>query len=194
MKVKMSDVNKGIIKFLSKIEKIIPKKEIDPRLQTRLNKNNNHLETIEKLIKFITSGSVFWGRYDPSYKIHKLHMDYCNHNVYSYLYLFLLNKYKTLVGNEPFKVQSTDTKFIKNINGVEGVDRNPHYNNKNGFKISVEIDSNGIWFSLIIGYASESDYKIYLNNLDNRLIHVNTLKAKNSNKHKQYLMRIQRMT
>ena len=87
-----------------------------------------------------------------------------------------------------FKVHSTDTKFIKNYYGMEGVDRNPFYNNKNGLKLSTEVDLHGVWFSLMLCFASEADSKVVQENFKNRILKTVTENVKNNKKFKHYYL------
>lgn len=177
--------NKTIDYLLLKvIKKLSPVK--DPRLQT--NKRYEDIQYIQEILRFVSSGSVYWSKFKSALNIHRKHIEYCKLNVYGHLRSLLLNKYKKLVSNKVYKYQMTDTKFIKNYLGTEFVDRNPFYKNKKGFKISEEVDKNGVWFSLVVSFSSESDSKVMQENLNNRLIYINTLDVKDNNQHKQYYL------
>lgn len=170
--------------FLKIIKQISPLK--DQRRQT--NKKYEEFKYIREIIRFVTSGSVYWSKFKSHLDIHKKHRQYCKMNAYGYLRSYLLNKYKKLVPKKVYKTQMIDTKYIKNYLGTEYVDRNPYYKNKKGFKISEEVDGNGVWFSLTVSFSSESDGNIMSENLNNRWIHINTLDVKDNNQHKQYYL------
>jgi len=172
-------------KMFEKIIKLVAPYK-NPKQQT--SKKYNDIDFIRELIRFVKSGSTYWSKFDsPISGLHKKHKYYCSINAYAHLYLFLLTRYKKH-NNGALKIQSIDSKFVKNIMGTEYVDRNPHYKNKNGFKLSQEVDSNGVWYSTVIGHSSESDIKLAYVNYDNRILEINTLDASKNNKHKQYYL------
>lgn len=185
VKIRQDIVVNGISDLLTKIAgQVVPAK--DKRLQTNIKYRPE--EHNKAIVQFVCSGNVFWSRHTSSSMPHKTHMINCRYNAYAYLYAFLHDKYSCIVEPGHLKRQSTDTKFIKNIKGSEFVDQNPKYKNKNGFKISTEVDANGVWFSTTFAYATEADYKISIEEINNRLVIIDTLTASKNNKHKQYML------
>ena len=118
--------------------------------------------------KTLNKHSLFFAEYTIFKNVYALmHVEYSKYNSFS-----------------KFKYQSTDTSYIMNINGKEGLGRNTHFKNKNCYKISMIVDSNRIPHSTIITAGNHNDAKIGLTNIDTINEYIN---IKNGI-HKPYLL------
>jgi len=75
-------------------------------------------------------------------------------NIFQSAYKIALDRY---ISVNKLKIQSIDTSFVYNLNGVAKIGRNKYYKNKKCTKISSIVDRNGIPLSICIEAGNFSD-------------------------------------
>src|SRR5437868_12917783 len=103
-------------------------------------------------------------------QLNKKHLEYVNNGIYEKIYKHILELYFTIDKYEKLKIQSIDTKFVPNKLGTELVDRNVNYKSKQGLKIFVIVDKNGVILSICAAHGSEADNSILEVNIKNKII------------------------
>lgn len=110
--------------------------------------------------------------------VYKVYVKLNAFDIFKLSYVSLLNKYFKRSYNNKLRYISTDTSFIPNKKGKDLIGYNKFYaciiiifnydnNRKNGTKISLIADSNGIPFNLKCYRGNINDSKILLNHLKN---------------------------
>jgi len=87
---------------------------------------------------------------------------FAKNRIFENVYERLHKEYSKTNTSSKFKYQSTDTSYIMNLNGKENIGRNKHNKNKNCYKVSIIVDSNGIPHSTSIVAGNHNDAKIGL--------------------------------
>jgi hypothetical protein len=90
--------------------------------------------------------------------------------VYECLYRIVLLSYYSTNKFNKLKYQSIDSTFIKNLYGAEIYGRDVKYKSKNGIKISVIVDANGVPNSIAVAGANNHDSKIAMEQINNVLV------------------------
>ena len=157
-----------------------------------------HIETIIKAYIQFTKSSISYNDFiyhneenNEIIKGHSLWNHICffrSINLPKIIYERLLKKYLSKRRTSKLKYQSLDTTFVQNFECTEDVARNAFFKNKKGFKISTVVDANGIPLSVAIEPANRSDVKIGFENLELFMTETKTLKYKNHNRYKQYML------
>ena len=117
-------------------------------------------KNIVRCIIEIINNCMYWVRYKgivPGKYLNQCHNNYVKWGVYDCLYLILLEEYLSKDKFGKLKNQSIDTTFCTNLYGSEMIGRNIKYKSKNGIKISVKVDKNGVPFSLGIASGNQND-------------------------------------
>src|ERR1700677_1542377 len=130
------------------------------------------LDFINGIIDIINN-NTYWSRYKgtvPGKYLNKKHNEYCKIGVYECLYIIILNMYFNDSKYDKLKHQSIDTTFIRNLYGVEMIQRNPQYKSKNGIKVSSINDINGVAHSFAIGKGAVNDAKIAIEQLNHSFV------------------------
>jgi hypothetical protein len=133
----------------------------------------------------------YWNRYKGTISgkyLNKRHNQYCKWGVYECLYRIILLSYYSTNKFNKLKYQSIDSTFVKNLYGAEIYGRDIKYKSKNGIKISVIVDINGVPNSIAIAGANNYDSKIAMEQINNVLIETDTKSVENNNKYKQYII------
>ena len=102
---------------------------------------------------------------------------FANKKIFENVYEQMHEKYFKYNIPSKLKIQSIDTSYIMNFNGKEELGRNKHFKNKNCYKVSMIIDSNGIPHSTVVVSGNKNDAKIGEINIDvlnDRIIELNT--------------------
>ena len=113
----------------------------------------------QSLNQFI-SNSVYFSRFDGVVEgkyLNKIHLFLCRNDFYTSLYKHLLTIYFEIFGYESLEELSEDSTFIRNFNNSELKSRNPHYNNKPGFKAHIMNDSNRVVLSVVFSDSTDND-------------------------------------
>ena len=164
----------------------------DPRLQTNLN--NTTFDYVKAIFKFVRN-SVYWNRItefgnsnakNPGKLLNEKHMQFVKDGSYENLLYEITNLYFKDNKCTKLKDQASDTMFVKNKFGIQMVDRNKNYKNKNGIKVSNITADKGVQIALSFAIGSESDCVIIEDTLSNFFIDTMTEKYKNNNKFKQH--------
>jgi len=103
---------------------------------------------------------TYWTRYKGLISgkyLNQFHNLYSKLGVYDCLYFILLKEYFKKDKFGKLKYQSIDTTFCTNLYGSEMKGRNVKYKSKNGIKLSVRTDAQGVPFSLGIASGNLSD-------------------------------------
>lgn len=167
---------------------------IDKRYCT--NQKNSTFNYIKTLLNFIRN-NTYWSRFseisDSNWTINGkllngVHNTYCKKGYYEKILERTTEMYFEHKNCTKLKFQSSDTMFIKNKFGVDMVDRNKYYKNKNGIKISNIIDKTGVQIAISFAIGSESDSRILFDTLDNQIIDPKTENYIDSNRFKQYML------
>ena len=136
----------------------------------------------------VLDNGTYWRRYKgtvPGKYLNAKHNEYCNMGVYDCMYYIILQIYFNDSKYEKLKHQSIDSTFIRNLYGIEMIQRNPHHKNKNGIKVSSINDTNGVPISYAIGKGATNDSKIAKIQINHSFVELNTNKVKNNNRYKQ---------
>lgn len=170
------------------------------RLQTKKNsKYAKHIyytrmDIINGIIE-VLNNCTYWCRFYKivNGKLHKSfgeyirqkHKEYEKIGVYACMYRIILDIYFKKYKYEKLKDQSIDSSFIRNLYGKEFIQRNPHYNSKNGIKISTIDDKNGVPTSLAIAKGAVNDAIIGLEQSEhlNNFINYNPKQVQRNNKY-----------
>ena len=91
---------------------------------------------------------------------------FAQHMIFEKVYYIMHKKYLDCCPLSKLKLSSIDTSYIMNKNGKENLGRNTHFKNKNCYKVSIIVDSNGIPYSTVIVSGNQSDVKIAKINID----------------------------
>ena len=156
--------------------------------------NNRHKYSIEKVVNtlyYILKSGVSYR--DCISKMSKSAIHYhanffAKHNIFKKVYCELLTEYANTGNKDKFKLQSTDTSFIPNNNGISKIGRNKYYRNKRGSKLSVIVDSNGIPISCNLYCGNVNDAVCGATDIKHFFINVNTNKYDKSNRYIHYIM------
>lgn len=149
----------------------------------------NEITYFKEIMHVITS-HTYWSRYNGpiNWKVlHNKHIEYVKKGFYDRLFRIVIEKYINLQSYYIFKFQSIDTSFIPN-KFCNNLPRNKFYKSKKGLKISSINDSNGIPLSLIVTEGAVNDSQTLIDTYRNMYVNPQTIKYKNSNKHKQYFL------
>lgn len=122
----------------------------------------NSLDIANGIIDVIKS-CTYWTRYNGLISgkyLNQFHNLYSKLGVYDCLYFILLEEYFKKDKFGKLKYQSIDTTFCTNLYGSEMKGRNVKYKSKNGIKLSVRTDVQGIPFSLGIASGNLNDASI----------------------------------
>jgi len=111
-----------------------------------------------------------------------------NNKIFEDIYKCLLEKYFKINKTKKLKYQLVDSTFIFNQYNVKNVGRNKFYKGKKGIKLSCLTDVNGIPISILIDKGNKNDAKFISDHLNKILIMPNTIKYKNHNRYKQYIL------
>jgi len=131
------------------------KKYYDPEYYT--HKKKYTLKEILENIFFILNSGISWNLMPNGSSIYYHYKRFYEHNIFKKIYEKILNKYLKISEKE---LIITDTTFIYNINGKEGIQRNKFFKNKKCCKISVIADQFGIPLAILIKEGNLSDYKM----------------------------------
>lgn len=128
-----------------------------------LSKKNNckypDVLYIQIVIEFLHNGG-YYSKYVGDINgdtIQKKHQYYCEIGVYDELYNRYRKKYLSVNTNDKLKFISTDSTFIINRCGTDGVDKSGHVINKRGIKIHILCDSFRAPIEIIVGRGNEGD-------------------------------------
>ena len=91
---------------------------------------------------------------------------FAKHRIFENVYELMHKEYSKDNTSSRFKYQSTDTSYIMNINGKENIGRNKHNKNKNCYKLSIIVDSNGVPHSTSVVSGNKNDAKIGMKNIN----------------------------
>ena len=133
-----------------------------PKVNTYYIRHVHHtqMETIQGILEVLDNCS-YWNRYkkgDLSGEyLRKHHKLYTKWGVYGCLYKIILEIYLKRDKYFKLKEQSIDSTFIRNLYGVELIQRNPCYKSKNGIKVSAIDDRNGVAHSIAISKGAAHD-------------------------------------
>ena len=155
------------------------------------NKKYDEIDFINGIIDVLNNGT-YWNRYKDKISgkyLNKRHNRYCEWGVYECLYRIISLSYYSTNKYNKLKYQCIDSTFIKNLYGSEIYGRNVEYKSKNGIKVSVIVDINGVLNSFAIGCGNSNDGKIALQQINNNmLIDTDTSSVKNNNRFKQIMI------
>ena len=114
--------------------------------------------------------------------IYKVYIKLNKHKIFEYSFKELLKKYLKKLYKNKLKYISTDTTFIPNKKGHDKKGYNKFYNKKNGTKISMHTDLNGIPLNIKCYKGNMNDSKILCDHLKDGIIvnHDHLLKDYNS--------------
>jgi len=181
---------------LPKLMKILVK-HLKPKINKCYCRNTKFKESdfIDGIFN-VVHGSMYWSKYNkdwdpnkPSGKyLNKRHNQYVNWGVYDCLYLCVLNRYFSTDKFGKLKYQSIDTTFCTNLYGSEMMGRNVKYKSKNGIKLSVIVDSNGVPFSLSMASGNINDCRIANEHINKPLIDPETSRVKHNNRYTQKML------
>lgn len=124
---------------------------------------------ITELIYLLESGVSYEHYRGPvnSKTLNKHSIFISKNNIFEKVYEAMYDKYIQINKYSKLKYQSIDSSFIINKNGKEGLARNKFCKNKNCFKLSLLVDSNGIAEKPILVSGNLNDAKIGINNVVN---------------------------
>lgn len=154
------------------------------------HKTYNEIDFIKGIIE-ILDNCTYWTRYKgtvPGKYLNGKHNDYCKWGVYECLYGVILLTYFSTNKFNKLHNQCIDSTFVKNLYGCDIYGRFKQCKSKNGVKISLVTDCNGVPISIATAAANEHDATIACVQLNNMLIDAETTKVKNNNKYKQFML------
>jgi len=99
--------------------------------------------------------------------VYKVYQKLNKAGIFKIAYTDLLKKYLTKCPNKKLRYVLTDTSFVPNKKGKNMYGYNTYYNKKNGTKISLITDSNGIPLNMKCYMGNKCDSKILLDHLEN---------------------------
>jgi transposase len=99
--------------------------------------------------------------------VYQAYLKINNYDVFRDTFIYLFEKYIIKSPNKKLRIILTDTTFIPNKNGKECIGYNKHYNRKNGTKISLITDSNGMPFNIQVYNGKMNDSRILDDHLKN---------------------------
>jgi len=143
------------------------------------NLKYTHSEIIDGIFEIIHN-CTYWSRYTKTIDgkllkhygeyLRQCHRKYEKMGVYACLYKITLNIYFRKCQYEKLKEQSIDSTFIRNLYGVEMIQRNAYYKSKNGIKISTIDDKNGVPISIAVSKGAVNDAIIGLAQADSNFV------------------------
>ena len=167
-------------------------------------KNEKYRRNVKYSIKDYVIGiidvikhNISWNSYNGYINgntLRKKHNEWCKLGIYEYAYKKTLNKYINNVSSvKEFKYQSIDSTFIEDINGSKYATYNKVYKRRKGesskgIKITSLVTTNGIPISININPGNKYDSKILSETINEKIINTDTIKYKNNNRYKQYLL------
>jgi ssDNA-binding Zn-finger/Zn-ribbon topoisomerase 1 len=150
------------------------------------NVKYSQMDFINGIIEVLLN-NTYWRRYKGIVKgkyLNAKHLEYKDLGVYECMYGIISMIYFKESKFKKLKHQSIDSTFIRNLYGVELIQRNPHYKSKNGIKVS-QINAHEVPISFAIAKGAVNDAKIAIQQIDHNLIDCETNKVKNNNRYKQ---------
>jgi hypothetical protein len=160
------------------------------------NVNRQYQRNVKYTSRIIVNGIIdvirncmYWTRYKgnvPGKYLNQFHNLYAKLGVYDCLYLILLTEYFKKDKFGKLKYQSIDTTFCINLYGSEMKGRNVKYKSKNGIKISVKSDVQGVPFSLGIASGNLHDSVIAKEcHIDKSIINPETKRVQRTKYHQE---------
>ena len=133
------------------------------------NQKYNLRTIVTELIYFIQSGVSYKNYRGPinAKTLNSHALFFSKNRIFEKVYELRHNVYLDSKTATKFKYQSLDTSYIMNKNGKEDIGRNKHFKNKNCFKLSTIVDSNGVPLSVSINPGNNNDAKIGEIDIDN---------------------------
>lgn len=178
----MKSINELVIKLLVKHIKEEAKlyKSFDFSHKQQKYKLSDYLSVILYVLKTGISwrdikSHINWN------SVYKTYVKLNSYNIFKLSYISLLNKYYKKSYNNKLKYISSDTTFIPNKKGKDLIGYNKYYNKKNGTKISLITDSNGIPFNVKCYKGNINDSKILMDQLEtDNLVNITNLRPNNT--------------